>query len=220
MPWWRNGRREGLKNLWCASIMRVRLSPTAPKRSILYKIVITQLAKYIFILLTIPLIAVRTLASAPPPTPVCSIKGEITEIEFQNVYRAPCLLVPSTCPTDRELSHPERYLLTIKINSASYIGGDTNFFTCEKMFPSGEERTVRIDKSVVKSGDTFKKGDTIQGEVEYFSSFFRTYSLVKVTSGDGQTTPSAHLPAMFYVAGLTLTICAIFWKVVAMTRRV
>lgn len=135
----------------------------------------------------ITLTVVPTFASAPPPTPTCHIEGTIKSIEFKGDYSAPCLIVPRTCPTDRELTHPARYYLDVEISSVSYLGGPITYYTCEKMYPVGGVATVFIDKDKIKPNDKLEIGKKVEGSAEHFGvSSLESYSL---TGGSGAKEP-------------------------------
>jgi len=117
-------------------------------------------------------------ASPPVPTPICQITGVIKSVTFKDAYNEPCLEEPYGCPTDTELRHPARYYLDINITSVSYISGETNFNTCENMYPAGSMKKIFIGKDKVNIGDTFSVNQKIEGIVRSFwGSSFDSYSL-------------------------------------------
>jgi hypothetical protein len=130
--------------------------------------------KKIFILFSIivsfTLTSKSVFASAPAPSPECYIEGIIQSVEVKEAYDEPCLVEKYGCPTDMELQHPARYFLKIRIDSVSYISGETKFTTCENKFPLNSEKSIFINKDKIKAGDSFGSGQKIKGQVSSFGN--------------------------------------------------
>lgn len=144
-----------------------------------------QTKKAFFIILpVITILAGASIFAAPPaPTPVCRIEGIIKSIEFKNAYDEACLKEPNGCPTDVELYHPARYILYVNVNSVSYVSGETNFITCENMYPVGNIKNIFLNKDKVKPGDTFSADQKIEGVARSFwGSSFDSYNLTGTTT--------------------------------------
>jgi len=136
------------------------------------------------------LVSNSVFANAPAPSPKCSIEGIIQSVEFKEAYNEPCLTKEYGCPTDMELQHPARYFFKIKIESVSYVSGETDFITCEDMLPLNTEQTIFINKEKVKIGDSFESGQKIKGQVSSFwGKSFDSYELEKSTTDDKDIEP-------------------------------
>lgn len=100
-----------------------------------------------------------TLVFASPPVrvPSCQILGTIKapDVSFAEADPDQCLDL-SKCPTDAPPPRPARYVLNIVVNSAKYVTGTTEFYTCERLFPVGEKREVYIPKDEVKYPSDFQ----------------------------------------------------------------
>ena len=114
-------------------------------------------------------------ASPPAPTPRCRITGIVKSVNFKEAYNEACLKEPHGCPTDMELYHPARYFIDINIDSASYISGNTDFNTCDDMYPIGSVKNIFIGKDKVKIGDIFSVNQKIEGVV--MGSSFNSYNI-------------------------------------------
>lgn len=124
-------------------------------------------------------------ASPPPPAPKCSIVGTIKAVRFEPSFEDPCLK-QGRCPTDMELTHPERYYLSVGIDKVSTIGSDTKYFTCEKLFPLNSIREIFINKDKVINNNIFEKGQNIAGVVSTFgNSKFESYRINELNKLDG-----------------------------------
>ena len=136
------------------------------------------------------LISNSIFAAAPAPSPKCYIEGTIQSVEFKDAYDEPCLTEEYGCPTDTELRHPARYFFNIKMNSVSYVSGDTDFVTCEDMLPLNTEKTIFINKDEVKISDSFKLGQNIKGQVSSFWEIsFDSYELEESTTDNKDMEP-------------------------------
>jgi hypothetical protein len=136
------------------------------------------------------LVSSSVFASAPAPSPKCYIEGTIQSVEFKEAYDEPCLTEKYGCPTDMELNHPARYFFKIKIDSVSYVSGETDFVTCDNMLPLNTEHTIFINKDKVKSGDSFESGQKISGQVSSFGGkSFDSYELEKSITDDKDAEP-------------------------------
>ncbi len=118
-------------------------------------------------------------ASPPAPTPKCSITGLIENVRFEKAYENPCVKTKS-CPTDVQLSFPDTYYLSVKIQSVSLKEGDTRFRSCDSLYQTGFTQEIFITKDKVRSGDSFSKGQTITGTaVSFWGASFETYDISK-----------------------------------------
>lgn len=139
----------------------------------------------IFFILTFFLASIFTFASAPPPSPKCEIKGIIQSVEFVDAYNASCLTEEGGCPTDTELIHPARYFFNIKINTVSYMSGETSYITCEELLPLNTYTSIFINKDKVNAEDFFEPGQKINGQVSSFWGIsFDSYELEQNTNKD------------------------------------
>jgi len=151
--------------------------------------------KYLILFFVITLIggAKPVFASPPLPAPVCQINGVIKSVTYKDAYENPCQKEPNGCPTDTELNHPPRYYLDIYIRSVSYVSGESNFITCENMYPVGSVRNIYIDADKIKIGDKFFVNQKIKGIVRSFwGSSFDSYVLkTKTIKPVKKTVPSS-----------------------------
>jgi len=109
----------------------------------------------------------------------CNIKGVIKSVEFKEAFEDPCLKSDDDCLIGAySLKTPERYYLTIMINSVLCTTdakkGDMSY---ESQFQVGTEKIIYIDESNIKAGDSFAVEQGIEGQIEYntghyFSSYF------------------------------------------------
>jgi hypothetical protein len=148
-------------------------------------------------------------AVPPAPTPICNVEGIIKSVEFKDAYDEPCLTQPYGCQTDLELTHPARYFIDINIDSTSYVSGNTDFDTCENMYPIGGTRTIFIDADKVKPNDTFVAGQKIKGVVKSFwGSSWDSYRL-------GDETDST----TFIIILTLLVLMGIIYKVISSHKK-
>lgn len=150
-------------------------------------------------------------ASPPAPAPKCYIKGVIQSIEFKNAYNESCLtncdatrLNGSCCPTDMELYHPDRYILNITIKEVSYIEGTTEFSTCEKLFPVGEEKVILINKADLNEGDIFQINQKIEGQTPPYwgANYLESYTLKEPINSDTKT-------GIYFIIGIIIVLLLI-----------
>jgi len=99
--------------------------------------------------------------------PICKATGTIESVSFEDEYNNPCLDIETPlgyiCPTDVALHHPARYSLGVKIESFSYVKGETEFSNCEQIYKVGSVKNIDIDIDKVKEGDTFSVNQKIEG---------------------------------------------------------
>lgn len=127
----------------------------------------------------------RTVFASPPaPAPKCSVAGLIENVRFEKAYEEPCVKTKS-CPTDMQLSYPDTYYLSVKIQSVSLKEGDTRFRSCENLYQIGSTQEIFIIKDKVRSGDSFNRGQQIEGGVSSFwGNSFDSYQITSVTPID------------------------------------
>lgn len=163
--------------------------------------------KKIFISLFITGIIIFTvgpiIASAPAATPRCIIEGVIKSVEFSEAHDNPCVADPLGCPSDTPLHYPARYELNIRIDSASYVSGTTEYNTCENMIPAGSEKNIYINEADLDSGDVFAAGQKIKGLVSSgFGLRFEHYHLEKSRAElGGRWIKTADRPAIYHLDG-------------------
>lgn len=119
----------------------------------------------------------RVFASPPAPAPKCFVKGVIQKVRFEKAYELPCVKTKS-CPTDIQLSYPNRYYLSVNIHEVSFKGGDTRFQTCASLYPQNSLQEIFINEDKVIAGDSFKKDHQIEGVVSSFWGYsFDSYQI-------------------------------------------
>ena len=121
------------------------------------------------------------LAAMPPPEPSCYIEGTISSVEFQEAWENDCLTSEYGCPTDVDLSTPDRYKLTIKIDSASYVSGDDSFSSCEDVYPLDSYKVIILNDEDVLEGDSFESNQKISGQAS--SVYLPTFDYYEVQEG-------------------------------------
>lgn len=120
----------------------------------------------------------RVIASPPAPAPKCYVKGLIENVRFEKAYENPCVKNDS-CPTDVQLSYPDTYYLSVKIQNVSFKEGDTRFQTCESLYSPETSQEIFIIRDRIKSGDLFNKGQVIEGTVSSFwGKSFDSYNIL------------------------------------------
>lgn len=151
---------------------------------------------FVFIMLAAIIFVTNSVfASAPAPSPKCYIEGTIQSVEFKEAYNESCLTEEYGCPTDMEYYHPARYFFKIKIDSVSYVSGETDFVTCEDMLPLNTEQTIFINKDKVKMGDSFEPNQKINGQVSSFwGKSFDSYTLVPQCTVNSDCYPQGFTP--------------------------
>lgn len=110
----------------------------------------------------------------PPPSPKCSVKGKIKEVQYLEADKIS--LSPGLAPL------PARYSLLIKIEHTTYVEGDTSLVTCDKLFPKDSLQKITVFKERIHSGDSFQTGQSILGDVkESFvgGRYFHSYQIIK-----------------------------------------
>lgn len=135
-------------------------------------------------------------ASPPAPTPKCYIKGIIQDVRFEKAYENPCVK-NNSCPTDVQLSYPDTYYLSVKIQNISFKEGETRFQTCDSLYPHDSTQEIFVIKDRVKMGDSFSNNQSIEGTVssfwgKSFDSYNISASLINnpEKSSIGQLSPS------------------------------
>lgn len=144
---------------------------------------------YLFLIITFVLVFIydpeNTYASPPPPAPKCKIEGTIKKIRHELSYENPCVR-QNSCPTDMEVKRPERFYLSVDIKKVALLGGSTQFYTCEGLFPLNSVKEIFINKDKVINNDVFEKGQSISGVTSGFgSSQLETYNLSRENSLGG-----------------------------------
>lgn len=123
----------------------------------------------------------KVFASPPAPAPKCFVKGVIQKVRFEKAYELPCVKTKS-CPTDTQLSYPNRYYLSVNIHEVSFRDGDTRFQTCASLFPLNSLQEIFINEDKVIAGDSFKRDQQIEGVVSSFWGYsFDSYQITSVT---------------------------------------
>jgi hypothetical protein len=123
----------------------------------------------------------RVFASPPAPAPKCYVKGVIQNVRFEKAYELPCVKTRS-CPTDTQLSYPNRYYVSVNIHEVSFKDGDTRFQTCASLYPLNTLQEIFINEDKVIAGDSFKKSQQIEGVVSSFWGYsFDSYQTTFVT---------------------------------------
>ena len=124
----------------------------------------------------------KVFASPPAPAPKCYVKGVIQSVRFEKAYELPCVKI-SSCPTDTQLSYPNRYYLSVNIQGVSFKDGDTRFQTCSSLYPLNSLQEIFIDEDkVIAIGGSFKKGHQIEGVVSSFWGYsFDSYQITSIT---------------------------------------
>lgn len=121
------------------------------------------------------------LASPPAPAPKCNIEGAIEDVRFEKAYELPCVKT-NNCPTDTQLSYPNRYYLSVNIHEVSFKDGDTRFQTCSSLYPLNSLQEIFINEDKVITGNSFEKGQQIEGVVSSFwGHSFDSYQIISVT---------------------------------------
>lgn len=140
------------------------------------KIIITVLFSILFSwIATMP--STLVFASPPAPAPKCYVSGVIQNVRFEGEHEAPCAKTNS-CPTDTQLSYPDTYYLSIKIQNVSLEGGDTRFTNCNSLYQVGSIQDIFVIQDKIKPGDVFSKGQMISGNViSFWGNSFETYSI-------------------------------------------
>ncbi len=128
------------------------------------KPIVLQIVILSLVLVSVPF---QINASPPAPAPLCSIRGVILKITEKEATINPCIQ-SGRCPTDVQLSMGPHYILTVNIKSTAYVSGETKYRTCAELYPKDSDVELFIYKEDVKTGDTFKKGQPIVGEVSSF----------------------------------------------------
>lgn len=124
----------------------------------------------------------KVFASPPAPAPNCNVEGLIKDVRYEKAYESECLKMNS-CPTDTRTKFPDLYYLTIKIENVSYKDGDTNFQTCDGLFPINSIKEFNITASSLREGDILKNGQKIKGVVSSFwGHSFDSYQITSVTA--------------------------------------
>lgn len=142
----------------------------------------------------------RVFASPPAPAPKCSVMGLIENVRFEKAYENPCVKTKS-CPTDVQLSFPDTYYLSIKIQSFSLEEGDTRFRSCDSLYKIGSTQEIFIIKDKVRPVDSFSKGQTIAGTaVSFWGSSFETYIIL--TPPRVRPSPSIFVKVKLFFAGI------------------
>lgn len=116
---------------------------------------------YIVSFLVIIFGGVSVFASPPAPTPICRVQGVIKGVTLKQADPPPCLDL-SVCPTDPPAPRPERYELSISVNSVNYISGTTEFNTCEANYPIEGRRDIFVPKDAVRPDESFAVGQKIE----------------------------------------------------------
>jgi len=123
----------------------------------------------------------KVFASPPAPAPKCNVEGVIKDVRFEKAYESECLKTDS-CPTDGQTKFPDLYYLTIKIDKVSYKDGNTNFRSCDSLFPINSIKEFNIVASSLKVGDIFKHDQKIKGIVSSFwGHSLDSYQITSVT---------------------------------------
>lgn len=123
----------------------------------------------------------KVFASAPAPAPKCNVEGLIKDVRYEKAYESECLKTNS-CPTDTQTKFPDLYYLTIKIEKVSYKDGDTNFQTCDGLFPINSIKEFNITASSLREGDILKNDQKIKGVVSSFwGHSFDSYQISSTT---------------------------------------
>ncbi len=123
----------------------------------------------------------KIFASPPAPAPKCYVEGVIKDVRFEKAYESECLKTNS-CPTDTRTKFPDLYYLTIQIDKVSYKDGNTNFQTCDSLFPINSIKEFNIVASSLKEGDIFRNDQKIEGIVSSFwGHSFDSYQITSVT---------------------------------------
>lgn len=115
----------------------------------------------------------------------CNIEGTIKTANFEEAYEDPCVK-DNNCPVAITTERPERYVLSINIDTLSCTPGETdNPHTYESQFRLNEENKIELYLMDVKEGDQFQSGDRIRGIVESIdlAHTFTSYELEKPVEG-------------------------------------
>lgn len=150
---------------------------------------------------------ISVFASPPAPAPKCYVSGVIQDVRFEKAHDNPCVK-SNSCPTDVQLSYPDTYYLSVKIQSVSLKDGDTRFQTCDSLYQTGSTREIFITKDKVKPGDVFGKGQVITGTaVSFWGNSFETYSIgdektLPETPPIGQKPPSVFEKMKLFISGV------------------
>lgn len=135
----------------------------------------------------------RTIfASLPAPAPKCYIKGLIQGVRFEKAYENSCVKTNS-CPTDMQLSYPDTYYLSVKIQNVSFKEGDTRFQNCDSLYPLESIQEIFVVKDKVKMSDSFSNGQIIDGLASSFwGKSFDSYQTMPSTKSIKQTYPTVY----------------------------
>lgn len=114
----------------------------------------------------------------PPRTPTCRVAGIIVgvDLEEESVRKDwrdegvpnPPGWVPGT-------TSPARYRLRVLVREVAYVAGDDGEETCEGRYVPDREDIFSIYRTEVRADDSFRKGQSIAGEV--WNGHFRSYTL-------------------------------------------
>lgn len=126
-------------------------------------------------------------ASPPAPAPKCYVSGVIQNVRFEGEHEAPCVKMNS-CPTDTQLSYPDTYYLSIKIQSVSSFKGDTRFRSCDSLYQVGSTQDIFITQDKVKPGDVLSEGQTISGTtISFWGNSFDSYTISEPSTGNANS---------------------------------
>lgn len=133
------------------------------------------------------LFSVKIFASAPAPSPKCDVVGVIENVRFEAAYNNPCIRL-NNCPTDVQTVFPDRYYLTVKVQSVAYREGDVTIVACNDLYQVGQSQEFLINKSAVNENDVFGVGQTISGTaISFGDKLFETYSIGLALRKTGET---------------------------------
>lgn len=116
----------------------------------------------------------------PIPAPICSIGGEIIEVEFREAT-GPC--PPRIMPC---IEYPERFVLNLLIKEVKTIEENENSkITCKEYYILNEESEAYIFTETIIEKEDLKIGKYIQGETgDLQINHLKEYSMVQETRKD------------------------------------
>jgi hypothetical protein len=109
--------------------------------------------------------------SVPPHPSVtetrCKIIGIIENVDFEKAHFAPCM-ENQNCPSDFPTEFPDRYNISITIESTHAIAGRPDL--CINNFPTKKIKTVQLGTSNLKGNTPPVKGQRIEATTSFWFS--------------------------------------------------
>jgi len=110
--------------------------------------------------------AAMALAMYPQPKPACWIQGTIMKAELIEKWEAECVKTRS-CDIDLPMSMPEHMSLNITVTDVRPMGGSTEEFTCDELYPKGAAATIQLTNHYREGDGLLQPGVLFEGVIEH-----------------------------------------------------